>query len=283
MTIKPQMLRAMRLLSVILAIGLTDGGFAGIRLSQVDKDLEQQKLIAEAKNLSPAVLDAYEKNRAKLKSSIGQPSLVLTVGTKRYNDAYALVALQINTDDPATLSSLPGLSLEVQPVVVTKGQIVKKTGRGITGSFKVKRTGPEGLLHKASFPVAVPLDANSVNVVITLVLAGKPLGIEFRISVSNRLTLGYTGRSISSVSAPGAAANSALLQKVSYTRASPTTTFEACCCTAVAVGCSIGDDECSVFTHCSTCDNRPITNCECPPLDFCGCSIVCDSCTCPQQ
>jgi hypothetical protein len=248
-----------RILVVQLLAGMVTMMFAGT----VTGALQQDQRAAAAKELEPLVLDFYTtKVREGVAASAPAPYVSLTVATKRYDTAYALVSFSIDTNDPKLLDNVADLTLKLQPVEVANRKIIRTLGNSTSGVMKAP--GPSrngGTLHKMSFSATAPEGANGINLRITLATVPRPLQIDFYIDLTNEVRIGASGETSPTMTTLKSKANGGLslvmnktgLGKLKLAGLAKPVTFLCCCdchCKWIAVVCP----ECAISDCCDTCN-----------------------------
>jgi hypothetical protein len=260
--------------------------------TRVDPDAQKK---AEAEKLQDVIRQNYKQSTSQ-PSEFPGTSVRLSVATKRYDNETALVAIQINTDDPALTADVPQTEFVIQPAQMTKPDDVKPLGTPST--VHIGRSGPSdgSLIRQLSSVISAPTEANAVTVSMK-VMGNSVRGLTFNASLNEDASVGtatihapITAAAIQRLSPAIRALFSNSKCNVQYVKAgftkgeasalSSTPAVQYGCCN-VPVSINCGGGNCSA--NCNTCnpENQPKVTCTCsgsPPT--CTCSISCKSATC---
>jgi hypothetical protein len=265
--------------TILAILFLGSLGIVHTSTTPIADDPQQERRQLAATELRPIVLDAYAKDKNNLERTMSATSVSFTVAVRRYDPSYALVALAINTDDPAILAEVPTLELNVQPVELVNGKISRAVGTSTTGQMKAPSVpSTTSTIYGASFPATAPEQANAINVGMTLVGKAGSQGLNFVITLGNETHAGTAARGSILTSVGSGNRSASIYQRVAYKNigaglplAKPA--LRDCNCVPISITC--GTATCS--TNCRTCEHNPTVTCNCDQSG-CGCGILCDSC-----
>lgn len=256
-----------RLLLVLVSLPLLTLSAENRKPSQV----EQAKRQLAATELAPLAAQAYERHR--LAQSLTVPSVTFTVATKRYDNSFALVALNIHSDDSAFQGKLSTVTVKFQPIKLLDGERTEAVGASTKGVFKHAGSLTPDLICDFTQDVLMPAEAQAIRIGIVVESEAGKQGLTINMGTNDeaRTCLGTVG------SLP-------VSQEITLRQGRPNmpgigksllpVSSQEYCCHIVNVDCG----NCHKQLVCNMCQGSPTITCTGCVTGTCICNISCVVC-----